>query len=334
MSHDIALLVGAGINQEITPEVLRVIEAAGVDITWHRFDVVGEHYREARTELTRAIAAVEEIGLALKTRLLTPADGPVNAAQNLNVAFRRELQLYAGVRAIRSLPGVSWRYPDLDLIIVRENSEGIYKGLEHEIVPGVVESIKVVTREASERIARFAFETAAYLERSHVTFIHKANIMKRSDGLFLEAAQDVAAQYPQFGFRDVIVDAACMQLVLNPSQFDVILTTNMFGDILSDEIAGLVGGLGLAPGANIGDDAAMFEAVHGSAPDIAGQGIANPTALLLASALMLDHCGLKALGDRLRTAIQTTLNEPANRTRDLGGNLNTKRFTEALIANL
>lgn len=334
MSHDIALLVGAGINQEITPEVLRVVDAAGVDINWHRFDIVGEDYREARAELNRAIAAVEEIGLALKTRLLTPSGSPANVSHNLNVALRRELQLFAGVRAIRSLPGVSWRYPDLDLLIVRENSEGIYKGLEHEIVPGVVESIKVVTKDASERIARFAFETATYLERGHVTFIHKANIMKRSDGLFLETVREVASEYPQFGFRDVIVDAACMQLVLDPYQFDVLLMGNLYGDVLSSLCNGLTGGISSSLGIDIGDKARVYEAIHGDAVGLIGKGIANPLPLLTPAVDLLHYIREDKAAERIHAAIETVTLAGEHVTGDLGGSATTVQMTDAIIAAL
>ncbi len=334
MRHEIALIVGAGINQEITPEVLRVIEAAGVTIEWSRVDVVGSDYSTALSELDRAAAAARSTGLALKTRLLTPPGGPGGGSNNLNVMLRRELRLFAGVRAIRSLPGVSTRFPDLDLLIIRENSEGIYKGIEHEIVPGVVESIKVVTREASERIARFAFETTLHLERRQLAFIHKANIMKQSDGLFLETVTEVAEEYPQVPLRTVIVDAACMQLVIDPYQFDVLLMGNLYGDVLSSLCNGITGGISSSLGIDIGDDVRIYEAIHGDAPHLAGKGVANPLPLLTPVVDLLHYIGEGEAAVRIGAAIETVTEAGITVTEDLGGTASTTEMTDAIIAAL
>ena len=334
MKHEIALIVGGGINQEITPEVLRVIESAGVNITWNRVDVTGTDYETAAAQLEEAASAVESAGLALKTRLLTPPGGPVGASSNLNVALRRRLSLFAGVRAIRSLPGVSTRFPDLDLLIIRENSEGIYKGIEHEIVPGVIESIKVVTREASERIARFAFETALYLERKHLAFIHKANIMKQSDGLFLNVVMEVAEEYQQVPLRTVIVDAACMQLVLDPYQFDVLLMGNLYGDVLSSLCNGITGGISSSLGIDIGDDVRIYESVHGDAPQLEGKGVANPLPLLTPVVDLLHYVEEGKAARRIAAAIEAVTTEGTTLTGDLGGTASTAQMTEAIIEAL
>ncbi|MBT8215708.1 MAG: NAD-dependent isocitrate dehydrogenase [Acidimicrobiia bacterium] len=334
MSHEIALIVGGGINQEITPEVLRVIDAAGVSISWNRVDVDAADYPTAATQLQAAAELAAEMGLALKTRLLTPPGGPTDASNNLNVVLRRQLGLYAGVRAIRSLPGVSKRFPDLDLIIIRENSEDIYKGIEHEIVPGVVESIKVVTRDACERIARFAFETARYLEREHLTFVHKANIMKKSDGLFLSTVREVAEEYPDVPLRTVIVDAACMQLVLDPYQFDVLLMGNLYGDVLSSLCNGITGGISSSLGIDIGDDVRIYEAVHGDAASIVGKGIANPLPLLTPVVDLLHYIGEGDAAEAIGSAIEAVTTAGETLTPDLGGSATTTEMTDAIIAGL
>lgn len=332
--REIALIVGAGINQEITPHVLRVIEAAGVSIAWNRVDVTSPDYPTAMAELEAAATAAEQSGLALKTRLLTPAGGPPDSSNNLNVALRKRLGLFAGVRAIRSLGGVSTRFPDLDLLIIRENSEDIYKGIEHEIVPGVVESIKVVTREACERIARFAFETALYLEREQLAFIHKANIMKQSDGLFLDVVKEVAEEYPSIPLRTVIVDAACMQLVLDPYQFDVLLMGNLYGDILSSLCNGITGGISSSLGIDIGDDVRIYEAIHGDAPHLDGTGRANPLPLLTPVVDLLHYLDEGAAAERIGAAIETVTLAGATVTGDLGGTATTAEMTDAIIAAL
>lgn len=334
MTHEIALIVGGGINQEITPEVLRVIEAAGVKIAWKRVDVDATDYRGAIAQLQSAAEAVRSTGLALKTRLLTPPGGPTDVSNNLNVALRRELELYAGVRAIRSLPGVSTRFPDLDLLIIRENSEDIYKGIEHEIVPGVIESIKVVTRQASERIARFAFETAIHLEREHLAFVHKANIMKKSDGLFLETVREVAEEYPQIPLRTVIVDAACMQLVLDPYQFDVLLMGNLYGDVLSSLCNGITGGISSSLGIDIGDDARIYEAVHGDAAELVGEGVANPLPLLTPVVDLLHYIEEGTAADRIAAAVEAVTVAGEDVTADLGGTASTVEMVDAIIGQL
>ena len=332
MAHQVALIVGSDINQEITPEVLRVVTAAGVDIDWHRVDVVGPDYEGARQQLEDAAATVEDLGIALKTRLLTPGGGPDGITANLNVLLRQRLELYAGVRAVRSLPGVSHRFPDLDLIIVRENSEGIYKGLEHEIVPGVVESIKVVTQAGSERIARFAFETARFLNRKKVTVVHKANIMKLSDGLFLQTARDVSGDYPQLDFDEVIVDAACMQLVLDPYRFDVMLMGYLYGDVLSSLCNGITGGISSSLGIDIGDRSRVYEAIHGDAPELVGLGVANPLPLLTPMVDLLHFLDEDAAADSIHNAIETVTAAGVHVTADLGGTASTAQMADAIIA--
>jgi len=269
--------------------------------------------------------------VALKGPVTTPVGGGFTS---VNVGLRKALNLFANLRPVWNLAGVPSRYTGVDLVIVRENTEDLYAGLEHEVVPGVVESLKIITAEASTRIARFAYEHARRHGRRRVTAVHKANIMKLSDGLFLRSVRDVAAQYPDITSDDRIVDNACMQLVVNPSQFDVLLLPNLYGDIVSDLCAGLVGGLGVVPGANLGTEIGVFEAVHGSAPDIAGKGVANPTALLLSALLMLRHLGEDAIADRISRALGVVLADDQIRTRDLGGTATTAEFTSAVCRRL
>lgn len=331
------LIHGDGIGPEITEAVVTVLEAINAPFEWQE-QIAGmaavDQGKEPLPDET--LANMQDTKLALKGPLTTPVG---DGYRSVNVQLREALKLFANVRPGRSI-APNGKFGDIDLVLVRENTGGFYVGVEHFIQIGddphaVAEASGILTRENCRRIARFAFEYAIKNNRKKVTVVHKANILKKLTGLFLETVNDVGQDYAnKIELDDRIVDACAMQLVMNPSQFDVILTTNMFGDILSDEIAGLVGGLGLTPGANIGEDAAMFEAVHGSAPDIAGKGIANPTALLMASGLMLDHCGLKAMGEQIRTAVKTTLSNPKTLTGDLGGNLSTKDFTKALIDNL
>jgi isocitrate dehydrogenase (NAD+) len=252
----------------------------------------------------------------------------------VNVALRKELDLYANLRPLRTLPGVKSRYEDVDVVVVRENTEDLYSGLEHVVVPGVVESLKIITERASTRIALFAFEYAVAHGRKRISAVHKANIMKLSDGLFLDCCRLVAKQYPQIQYDEIIVDNLCMQLVLDPTRFDTLLLENLYGDIVSDLCAGLIGGLGLAPGANIGDGVAIFEAVHGSAPDIAGKNLANPVALILSSTLMLEHLGEKDAGGRVRRAVLAVLQEGKTLTRDLGGSSGTTEIAEAIAARV
>lgn len=331
------LIHGDGIGPEITEAVVTVLEAINAPFEWQE-QIAGmaavDQGKEPLPDET--LANMQDTKLALKGPLTTPVG---DGYRSVNVQLREALKLFANVRPGRSI-APNGKFGDIDLVLVRENTGGFYVGVEHFIQIGddphaVAEASGILTRENCRRIARFAFEYAIKNNRKKVTVVHKANILKKLTGLFLETVNDVGQDYAnKIELDDRIVDACAMQLVMNPSQFDVILTTNMFGDILSDEIAGLVGGLGLTPGANIGEDAAMFEAVHGSAPDIAGKGIANPTALLMASGLMLDHCGLQAMGEQIRTAVKTTLSNPKTLTGDLGGNLSTKDFTKALIDNL
>jgi isocitrate dehydrogenase (NAD+) len=332
MSYQITLIPGDGIGPEVTAAARRVVEAAGVDVEWQivhagqtALDTLGMPLPAATLDAVRHSAAT------LKGPTATPSGA---GFRSVNVELRQKLQLYANYRPARSIPGVPSRYEKVDLIVIRENSEGLYSGLEHEVVPGVVESLRVVTEPASERIARFAFETARRLRRRRVTCVHKANILKLSDGLFLRTFRRVAEAFPDIQSDDCIVDAAAMKLVINPQSFDVLVMENLFGDILSDLTSGLVGGLGLAPSANIGYGNAVFEAVHGSAPDIAGKGIANPTALILSAALMLRHLGEHEPADRIERAIYDAYARGEVLTRDLGGTATTEQFVDAVLTLL
>ena len=330
--HPITLIPGDGIGPEVASSVVRIIEAAGVEIQWET------HYAGAQ--------ALEKFGETLPKELLDsitrnkvalkgPIPTPVGKGfTSVNVGLRKTLDLYANLRPVRALPNVPCRYPELDLIVVRENTESLYAGLEHVVVPGVVESLKIITEKASTRIARFAFEHATKESRKKITAVHKANIMKLSDGLFLDCFRKVSVDYPEIIADDKIVDNACMQLVMRPEQFDVMLLENLYGDIVSDLCAGLVGGLGLVPGANIGEKGAVFEAVHGSAPDIAGQGIANPTALLQSGILMLRYIGEREAADRVEKAMLTVFEDGKVRTRDIGGTAKTAEFADAIIQKM
>jgi isocitrate dehydrogenase (NAD+) len=270
-----------------------------------------------------------------KVALKGPTETPVGTGhRSVNVDLRKQLDLYANLRPVQSLPGVKSRYEDVDLVVVRENTEDLYSGVEHVVVPGVVESIKIITEKASTRIARFAFDYSRAHHRKKVIAVHKANIMKLSDGLFLDCCRKVAKEYPEVAYDEMIVDNTCMQLVLDPSRFDVLLLENLYGDIVSDLCAGFVGGLGMTPGANIGTTGAVFEAVHGSAPDIAGKNLANPIALILSGTLMLDHLGEHDAADRVRKAVRTVLTEGKKLTRDLGGTAGTTEIAEAIAARV
>jgi isocitrate dehydrogenase (NAD+) len=331
-THEVTLLPGDGIGPEVTEAAVRVIEASGVKIEWDRVEAGGEVIAKYGTAVPEPVLqSIRRRGTALKGPITTPVGEGFRSA---NVTLRQNLDLYACVRPVRSLPGVATRFVDVDLIVVRENTEDLYSGLEHRVAPGVVESIKVVTERACLRIARYAFALARRLGRDKVTAVHKANIMKLTDGLFLECCRRVAREHRDVQFGDVIVDNCAMQLVRDPSQFDVLLLGNLYGDIMSDLCAGLVGGLGVVPGANIGDEVAVFEAVHGSAPDIAGKGLANPTAVILSSVEMLRHLGEVTAAKRVEAAVHATLDQPALRTRDLGGQATTDEFTNAVIARL
>ncbi len=328
MKHKITLIPGDGIGPEITAATVRVIEATGVDIEWET-QILGAQALERFGE-TLPEASVESIRrnkVALKGPITTPVG---KGFTSVNVGLRKALDLYANVRPVRALPNVKARYPELDLVIVRENTEGLYSGIEHIVVPGVVESLRVITKKASDRIVKYAFDYARDNGRKKVTAVHKANIMKLSDGLFLECFYEVAKAYPEIEADDKIIDNCCMQLVMRPEQFDVMVMENLFGDILSDLCAGLIGGLGLAPGANIGEQGAVFEAVHGSAPDIAGQGVANPTALILSAIQMLRYIGEREAGNRLEAALLAVFADGTAITRDLGGTAKTNEFARAI----
>ena len=330
--HRITLIPGDGIGPEVASAVVRVIEAAGVEIEWET------HYAGALalekfgdTLPNELLESIKRNKVALKGPVTTPVG---KGFKSVNVGLRKALDLYANLRPIRALPNVPCRNPNLDLVVVRENTESLYSGLEHVVVPGVVESLKIITEKASTRIARFAFEFARREERERITGVHKANIMKLSDGLFLECFHKVAEEYPEIKADDIIVDNASMQLVMRPEQFDILLCENLYGDIVSDLCAGLIGGLGLVPGANIGEKGAVFEAVHGSAPDIAGKGIANPTALLQSAILMLQHISERAAADKIETAMLKTFEAGKVRTRDIGGSASTDEFADAIISKM
>src|ERR1051325_2360344 len=329
MKHTITLIPGDGIGPEIVAATVRVIEATGVDIEWET-QILGAQALEkyGNTLPDESIDAMRRNKVSLKGPIMTPVG---KGFTSVNVGLRKALDLDANVRPVKALPNVKARYPELDLVIIRENTEDLYAGLEHVVVPGVVESLKIITEKASTRIARYSFEHARSEGRKKVTAVHKANIMKLSDGLFLDCFRRVAQDYPDIQADDKIVDNACMQLVMRPEQFDVMLLENLYGDIVSDLCAGLVGGLGLVPGANIGEKGAVFEAVHGSAPDIAGQGIANPTALLQSGIMMLRYIGEREAADRIEKAMLAVFEEGQVRTRDIGGTAKTAEFADAII---
>jgi isocitrate dehydrogenase (NAD+) len=334
-THSICLIPGDGIGPEITDAVVRVIGSSGAEVHWIPLSAGAaalEQYGDVLPHET--LETLGRVRLALKGPITTPVG---KGFRSVNVRLRKHFDLYAAVRPVRSLPGVHTRYENVDLVVVRENTEGLYSGLEHEIVPGVVESIKVATRVGCERIARFAFSYAHERHRNTVTVFHKANILKLSDGLFLECARRVHDEIaPDIAYEEMIIDNGCMQLVRDPSRFDVLLLENLYGDVVSDLAAGLVGGLGVVPGANIGADCAIFEAVHGSAPDIAGQGIANPLAIIMSGVMLLNHIGETAAADRIKQAYNTVLaqGDPQNMTRDIGGSASTDRFVDAILGNM
>jgi isocitrate dehydrogenase (NAD+) len=332
MAHKITLIPGDGIGSEITGAVVRIIEASGVEIEWESFIAGAEALSRYGDPLPEPVLeSIKRNRVALKGPLTTPVG---TGFTSVNVRLRKTLDLYANLRPVRNLPGLVTPFGDLDMVVVRENTEDLYSGIEHVVVPGVVESLKIITEKASTRIARFALDYARRENRKKVTAIHKANIMKLSDGLFLDCFRKVAAEYPEIAADDKIVDNACMQLVMRPQQFDVLLLENLYGDIISDLAAGLVGGLGVVPGANIGELGAVFEAVHGSAPDIAGKNIANPTALLQTAIMMLRHLGERAAADLIERAMIHTLANKQVRTRDLGGTASTTEYTEAIVASM
>jgi len=332
MARTITLIPGDGIGPEITESVCHVFTHAGVDVEWERHDAGVVAFKKHGDSLpAQLLESIRRNKVALKGPVTTPiAEG----FRSVNVALRKALELYSNLRPVKNLPGVQTRFDNVDLVIVRENTEDLYAGLEHEIVPGIVESLKIITEKASTRIARFAFEYARRMGRRRVTSIHKANIMKLSDGLFLESTRAVSREFTDITYDERIVDAACMHLVMHPEKLDVLLLPNLYGDIVSDLCAGLVGGLGVVPGANIGTDAAVFEAVHGSAPDIADQNVANPTAILLSALLMLEYIREQAKAERIRAALFRVLAAGHVRTRDLGGRARTTDFTDAICKEL
>ena len=334
MSYPVTLIPGDGIGPEVSSAARRAVDATGVKIDWEIAELNPDVIRSTGQSLPpQVVESLERTCVGLKGPVTTPIG---EGYTSVNVSLRKRLDLFANVRPVRSLPGVVTRFQDvkIDMIIFRENTEDLYSGLEHEVVKDVVTSLKVITRTASSRIAEYAFRFAADAGRKKVTAIHKANIMKLADGLFLRCAREVSARYPQIEYKELIVDNAAMQLVIRPEQFDVLLLPNLYGDIVSDLAAGLVGGLGIVPGANMGENHAVFEAVHGSAPDIAGKGIANPTAMMLSSVLMLIHLKELSAAMRLQAAIETVYSQRQHLTRDVGGIASTNEFTDAVIAQL
>jgi isocitrate dehydrogenase (NAD+) len=332
MRHKVTLIPGEGIGPEVAAATRRVLEASAVQIDWEELEARTDKTTEAGQLVNQsAVDSVRKNRVALKGPTGTAIAG---GAPSVNVALRKALDLYANLRPVKNLPGVKSRFENVDIVLVRENTEDLYSGLEHEVVPGVVESLKIITERASTRIARFAFEYAKRNSRKKIHAIHKANIMKLGDGLFLRSVRAVAAQYPETEYKELIVDNACMQMVLDPQQFDMLLLPNLYGDVMSDLAAGLVGGLGIVPSGNIGDECAMFEAVHGTAPDIAGKGLANPTALLMSGVMMLNHLGERSAAQRVEAAIERVYREHRHVTRDLGGTASTQEFTDAVIAAL
>jgi isocitrate dehydrogenase (NAD+) len=306
------------------------LDATGVKFEWERFSVGADAFEKLGAYIPKELVeSIERTRLAFKGPVGTPVG---HGFSSVNVQLRKKFELYANFRPVKSLPGLETKYPNVDLIIFRENTEGLYSGIEHEVVPGVVESLKIITEKACTRISKHAFAYARKMGRKKIHVVHKANIMKMSDGLFLSCSRAIAKEYPDIAYAEHIVDNACMQLVMNPYQYDILLMENLYGDILSDLCAGFVGGLGLVPGANIGTDCALFEAVHGSAPDIAGKNVANPTAVVRSSLLMLDYIGETKAAARVQTALETVYGEKKSLTKDVGGTAGTTQFTDAVIA--
>lgn len=331
--HTIVLIPGDGIGPEVTGATCRIVDAAGADIDWVELPAGATAFEQGHNSVLpeRTVAAIQAHKVALKGPVTTPVG---KGFRSVNVQLRQKLNLYAAVRPVRNLEGVNTRFTGVDMVIIRENTEGLYSGIENEVIPGVVTSLKVASEAACLRIAKFAFNYAVERGRKKITVFHKANIMKLSDGLFLDCARRVREAYPQIEYEEVIIDAGCMKLVQNPEKMDVLLMENLYGDLMSDLAAGLVGGLGVIPGSNIGDEAAVFEAVHGSAPDIAGKGVANPLALLMSAVMMLNHIGERDIAARIRQAYNQVLAEGRHLTRDLGGTAGTEAFTNAIIERL
>jgi len=331
-SHAVTLIPGDGIGPEVTEAAVRVAEAAGARIDWQRVEAGAEVVAKYGSPVPdHVLNACRSTRVALKGPITTPIG---EGFQSANVTLRKALDLYACIRPVKTIPGVESPFSDVNLIVVRENTEGLYSGLEHRIAPGIVESLKIVTEKACTRISRYAFELAERMGRKRIHAIHKANIMKLADGLFLECSRKVAREYPEIEYKEMIIDNCAMQLVKNPKQFDVLLLENLYGDIISDLCAGLVGGLGVVPGSNMGDGCAVFEAVHGSAPDIAGKGLANPVAVILSLAEMLRHLDEERIAHAITRAVYATLAEPKHHTRDLGGTATLGEITNAIIKSL
>ena len=331
MSHYCTLIPGDGIGPEVAQATVRAVDATGVDIVWRRAELNEAIILESGKTLPQYLLdSLNETRIGLKGPVTTPVAG---GFQSVNVALRKALDLFANVRPVKTLPGIKTRFQDvpIDMVIFRENTEDLYSGLEHEVVKDVVTSIKVITRVASERIARYAFQYAKVNGRKHVAAIHKANIMKLADGLFLRCCRETAAQFPDIHYKELIVDNASMQLVMRPETFDILLLPNLYGDIVSDLAAGLVGGLGIVPGANMGENHAVFEAVHGSAPDIAGKGKANPTALMLSAVMMLTHMNEPQAAHKLQSAVEAVYREGKYLTGDVGGSSSTTEFADAVV---
>jgi isocitrate dehydrogenase (NAD+) len=329
MAHKVTLIPGDGIGPEVTAAAVRILEATGVKFEWESYaagaDAYAKYHEYIPKELTESI---ERTRVGLKGPVTTPIGGGFSS---INVQLRKQFELFCNFRPIRNLPGVTTRYPGVDLIIIRENTEGLYSGIEHEVVPGVVESIKIITEKASTRISRWAFEYARKFGRKKIHAIHKANIMKLSDGLFIRCSRNISKEYPEITYGEHIVDNTCMQLVTNPYQYDMLLLENLYGDIVSDLCAAFVGGLGLVPGANFGSECAIFEAVHGSAPDIAGKGVANPTAVTRSGILMLRHLGEQDAANKVKYAVHAVYKKGKHITRDMGGTASTSEFADAVI---
>ena len=329
ITHHITLIPGDGIGPEVTSAARKVLAAAGVVIDWEIVDAgAGAVDKHGTTLPDETLESIRKNKVALKGPLTTPIGG---GFQSVNVGLRKALDLYSNVRPVRSALGVSFHHTPIDLIIFRENTEDLYSGMEYEVAPGVAQSLKIITEKASTRIAKAAFAWADKTERRMVHAVHKANIMKKSDGLFLESVRRVAASYPDITYKEIIVDNCAMQLVMHPEQFDVLVLGNLYGDIISDLAAGLVGGLGVVPGANLGDDVAVFESVHGSAPDIAGKGVANPIATILSANMMLRHIGESKAADRIQAALVLFLSEKKYLTPDLGGKATTDEMVQGII---
>src|SRR5450755_826398 len=332
MTYKVTLIPGDGIGPEVMQATVRIVQATGVKFDWEIFQAGAEAFAKYHEYIPKELVeSIERTRVGLKGPVTTPVG---EGFSSINVALRKKFELYANFRPIRNLPHIPTRYPGVDLIIVRENTESLYSGIEHEVVPGVVESLKIITEKASTRIAKFTFEYARKNHRKKVHAIHKANIMKLSDGLFLRCCRTVAKDYPEVTYGEHIVDNTCMQLVMNPYQYDMLVMENLYGDILSDLCAAFVGGLGFVPSANLGDDCAMFEAVHGSAPDIAGKNLANPTALVRAALLMVPHLGEHDASTQIRNALEKVYRHPEKLTRDIGGKAGTSEFADSVIEEM